>query len=147
MVAPSREGSVALPQPEADPPKSVTPAKSRVAVLVYRGIGVIAVALGTAGVFLPLLPTTIFLIVAAWAFARSSPEWADRLRAHPRLGPPLVAWETRGAIPTTAKAMAVTMMAASWAIVALTVHQVYVVGGVAVLLVAVASYVVTRPSA
>jgi uncharacterized membrane protein YbaN (DUF454 family) len=130
-----------------DQGESVRPARSRAAVLAYRTLGVAAVGLATAGVFLPLLPTTVFLIVAVWAFARGSPELADRLRAHPRLGPPLRVWEERGAIPTKAKALAVIMMAISWTILLFASHNLLVVGGVGALLVAVASYVVTRPSA
>mgnify|MGYP003782878707 CR=1 FL=1 len=69
-----------------------------VRALVFRAIGVLCVALGTIGLFLPLLPTTVFLIIAVWALAQGSPEWAERLRAHPRLGPYIVSWETKGAI-------------------------------------------------
>jgi uncharacterized protein len=79
--------------------------------------------------------------------AQGSPELADRLRAHKRFGPFLVRWEEKGAIPTPAKATAVTMMAASWTLLAFTAHNPWVVGGVGALLVAVGGYVVTRPSA
>ena len=60
---------------------------------LLRGLGVVMVGLATAGVFLPLLPTTPFLLIALWAFTASAPEWADRLRRHPRFGPLLMAWE------------------------------------------------------
>lgn len=116
-------------------------------MLVFRAIGLVAVALATAGVFLPLLPTTVFLLIALWAFAQGSPEWADRLRAHKRFGPILVRWEEKGAIPRPAKATAVVMMGLSWTLLAFTAHNAWVVGGVGALLVAVGSYVVTRPSA
>src|SRR3546814_12424675 len=98
---------------DASPQK---PKPGRVAVLVYRAIGLICVGLATAGVFLPLLPTTVFLLIALWAFAKGSPEWAERVRNHPRLGPFVRDWEERRAIPRRAKALAVTMMTASLAI-------------------------------
>ena len=82
---------------------------------VYIAIGSVAVVLGIAGVFLPLLPTTPFLLVAAWAFARSSPRLEAWLVEHPRLGPPLIAWREKRAIPTRAKIIAVLAMAASLA--------------------------------
>jgi hypothetical protein len=78
-----------------------------VSVLVYRFVGVVCVGLATAGVFLPLMPTTVFLLIALWAFAKGSPEWADRVRRHPRLGPFVRDWEERRAIPRRAKALAV----------------------------------------
>lgn len=135
---------VTAPAPETPPAKR---RPGRAAVLAYRALGVVAVGLATAGVFLPLLPTTIFLIVAVWAFAHGSPEWADKVRAHPRLGPYIRDWEARRAIPRRAKLLAVAMMAASWGLLALTTHNALVIGGVGLLLIAVATYVVTRPSA
>src|SRR3546814_17997517 len=95
---------------DASPQK---PKPGRVAVLVYRAIGLICVGLATAGVFLPLLPTTVFLLIALWAFAKGSPEWAERVRNHPRLGPFVRDWEERPALPRRAQALAVTMMTAS----------------------------------
>src|SRR5690606_41134853 len=68
-------------------------------VILLRLAGAGAVGLALAGTVLPLLPTTPFLLVAAWAFARSSPRLDAWLHAHPRLGPPLAAWQARRAIP------------------------------------------------
>lgn len=135
---------VTSPAPETPPAKR---RPGRAAVLAYRAVGAVAVGLATAGAFLPLLPTTIFLIIAVWAFARGSPEWADKVRAHPRLGPYIRDWEARRAIPRRAKLLAVAMMAASWGLLVLSTHSVLVIGGVGLLLIAVATYVVTRPSA
>lgn len=114
--------------------------------LLLRGLGVVMVMLGAAGAFLPLLPTTPFLLVALWAFTASSPEWAEKLRRHPRYGPLLIAWEERKAIPTSAKVASGTMMAVSWTILAFSYSNHWVVGGVGLLLAAVFAFVVTRPS-
>ncbi|OMG53846.1 hypothetical protein BJN45_10535 [Azonexus hydrophilus] len=80
---------------------------------VYRALGIFAVALGLVGVVLPLLPTTPFLILAAYFFARSHPEWEARLLAHPVAGPAIRGWRERGAIPLLAKRLATLMLAVS----------------------------------
>ena len=68
-------------------------------------VGYCMVGLGFLGVFLPVLPTTPFLIVAAACFARSSPRLEAWLLGHPRFGPLLRDWRARGAIPRRAKLM------------------------------------------
>ena len=69
-------------------------------------LGCVFVALGVIGAILPLMPTTIFLILAAGCFARSSPRLEAWLLDHPRFGPTLRAWRRDGAIGGRAKAMA-----------------------------------------
>tara|TARA_B100000676_G_C17843787_1_gene714402 strand:- start:476 stop:847 length:372 start_codon:yes stop_codon:yes gene_type:complete len=69
-------------------------------------LGWICVALGIIGIFLPLMPTTIFLIIATWAFANSSPRWHRWLKEHPRLGPTIRAWEEQRAMSRQSKKMA-----------------------------------------
>ena len=80
---------------------------------VLIGIGWIAVSLGFIGVFLPVLPTTPFLLVAAWAFAHSSPRFRDWLLNHPIFGRMIRDWQQHGSIPLRAKLIAVTMIGAS----------------------------------
>ena len=61
------------------------------------------VGLGTIGALVPLMPTTIFLILAAGCFARSSPRLEARLLHHPHLGSSLRAWRADHAIPRKGK--------------------------------------------
>ncbi len=73
---------------------------------VFLVLGLGFVALGFAGIFLPVLPTTPFLILAAACFARSSQRLEGWLLNHQHFGVLLRDWRTRGAIPRKAKWMA-----------------------------------------
>ncbi|MGZ9811756.1 YbaN family protein [Pseudoroseicyclus sp. H15] len=77
---------------------------------VYMGLGWLAVALGIVGIVLPGLPSTVFFILAAYCFARSSPALHARLLANPRVGPSIRDWEERGAIHPRAKRLAIGTM-------------------------------------
>ena len=79
-------------------------------------MGCLALALGIAGLFLPLLPTVPFVILAAFCFARSNPRWERRLIEHRHFGPHIEAWRSRGAISRRGKAAALVAFAASAAI-------------------------------
>lgn len=114
---------------------------------VYLALGLVFVALGFVGAFLPVLPTTPFLIVAAACFARSSSRLENWLLHHPRQRPTLRAWRERGAIPRKAKAMSLigTMVgfAAFWLA---TSPELGLALAVAVLMVPGIVYVLSRPS-
>jgi len=84
-----------------------------VKVPTYRALGALCVALGAVGAVLPLLPTTPFLLLAAWFFARSHPEWEAKLLAHPKWGPAIIAWRDHRAIPLVAKRFATLLLAIS----------------------------------
>lgn len=73
--------------------------------------GWVCVVLGLAGVFLPLLPTTPFLILAAACFARSSPRFHAWLLANRTFGPLIHQWEKSRTIPRRTKLIAIAMMA------------------------------------
>ena len=86
----------------------------------WFGAGLVASGLGTVGIALPLLPTVPFYLLAAFCFARSRPEWAERLYAHPRYGPALHQWRERRAIGRRAKISALIALAISVVVVELT---------------------------
>ena len=77
---------------------------------LWLGAGLTALALGTVGIALPLLPTVPFYLLAAFCFTRSRPEWAERLHNHPRYGPPLREWRDRRAIGRKAKVASLVAM-------------------------------------
>lgn len=78
-------------------------------------LGLSATAAGIAGIVLPLVPTTPFLLLAAYSFARSSPALHNWLLSHPTLGKPIDDWQRHRAISRRAKAASVTVMAAAYA--------------------------------
>ncbi|MFM8746464.1 MAG: YbaN family protein [Aestuariivirga sp.] len=106
MDAPNRHEAEGLRKPEAS---GVLFALRRPLLL---GTGWLCVGLGVVGIVMPLFPTTPFLLVALWAFSKSSPELAERIRQHRLAGPYVRDWEEDGVIPPGAKILAVTMMAA-----------------------------------
>ncbi|WP_154915022.1 DUF454 family protein [Klebsiella grimontii] len=79
-------------------------------------IGWLSVALGTLGVFLPLLPTTPFILLAAWCFARSSPRFHHWLLYRSWFGGYLRHWQQYRAMPPGAKLRAVMMILLTFAI-------------------------------
>jgi uncharacterized membrane protein YbaN (DUF454 family) len=114
---------------------------------VYIAIGCVMVTLGVIGIFLPLMPTTIFLLAAAWAFAKSSPRLEAWLLNHRHLGPPIRDWREWGAVPVRAKILAVSMMGASLAYMLWSPDiPLYVKAISALLLGGCATYILTRPS-
>lgn len=112
----------------------------------YFVAGIVLVGVGIAGYMLPVLPGTIFLILAAACFARSSSRLEAWLENHPKFGPSVVAWRRHGAIPRRAKILAIGMMTISF-VIAVIAHPpamwLWVTGAV---LLACALFVATRPA-
>jgi len=83
---------------------------------VLAGIGWLTLGLAIAGVFLPLLPTTPFLLLAAACFLRSSPKLHRRMLADPRFGPYLEQWQRDRSIPAGAKRRAYLLVVVTFGI-------------------------------
>ena len=77
---------------------------------IYIGIGSLSLIIGMIALFVPVLPTTIFLIIASWFFVRSSPYLHHKLITHPVLGPPLHRFMVSRAMPRRAKVMSIATM-------------------------------------
>ncbi len=114
--------------------------------LILIVAGWTSLGLGIMGVFLPLLPTTPFILLSAYCFSKSSPSLHQWLLHQPRLGPIIRNWEHYGSISLQAKFMAtVTIIlgfSLSFWIIALgtLVKSVLIVVGTGVV-----SYIWTRP--
>ena len=81
---------------------------------VYFLLGWSFFGLGAVGTVVPGLPTTPFMLLALWAFSKSSKRFHDWLYAHRLFGPPLNQWRTHRVIPVKAKVLAVVTMLASF---------------------------------
>jgi uncharacterized membrane protein YbaN (DUF454 family) len=98
-----------------------------------------------AGIILPLVPTTPFLLLAAFAFARSSPRLNDWILAHPRLGPPINDWRAHAAISRRAKTWAVMMMAGAIGLSIITGLPHWLILAQVVTMAMAATFILTRP--
>jgi len=108
--------------------------------------GLASVVIGAVGVVLPLLPTTPFLLIAAFAFARSSARLDRWLRGHPSFGSLIENWDREGSIDRRTKRIALVVLlltpVASWFIGApswVIIVQIVVLSGAAL-------FILTRPS-
>lgn len=113
---------------------------------LYFTLGCLMLVLGAIGAVLPLMPTTIFLILAAACFARSSPAWEAWMLDHPRFGSSLRGWREEGAISRPAKLMACAGMSIGFAFFYIEAHpDTWLLVSVAAIMLASGIYVVSRP--
>ncbi|MEM1153877.1 MAG: YbaN family protein [Pseudomonadota bacterium] len=76
----------------------------------YQPLGFLFLGLGLLGIPLPLLPTTPFLLLAAWFFARSSERWHQWMLEHEFIGPTLRSWEENRCVSRRVKFVAIVTM-------------------------------------
>jgi uncharacterized membrane protein YbaN (DUF454 family) len=96
------------------PPALARPHNNRWVRWACLAAGFVALALGLAGIVLPVLPTTPFVLLAAACFARSSVRVHDALLAHRVAGPLIREWQTHRAMPRQAKRVGFALMAVSF---------------------------------
>lgn len=99
------------------------------------GLGFLCVALGVLGIFLPLLPTTPFLLLASYLFYQSSPKAYEWLLNHKRLGPCITDFQIDKAISWRVKAYSISLL---WLTIFLSVVFVLETWWVRILLLAIA---------
>jgi len=78
---------------------------------LYFAAGWLCLALGAVGAVLPVLPTTPFVLLAAWCFSKSSTRLHSWLLSHRTFGPYIVAWEQHRVIPLRAKILSASIIA------------------------------------
>ncbi len=114
---------------------------------VWAAFGSIALTLGAIGIFVPLLPTVPFLLLAAFCFSRSSERLHHWLLSHRVFGPPIHNWNTRGAISNRAKKLASISMIAVFALSVFLGLKPVILWIQGITLCLVALFIWTRPSA
>ncbi len=114
--------------------------------LIWTAFGWVALALGVIGVVLPVMPTTPFILLAAFAFGKGSPAMRRRLEEHRHFGPAIREWEEKGAIRPRHKAVACVLMACSLIGAGVIALPLGVIAVQVLAMSAAAFYILTRPS-
>ena len=118
----------------------------RAARLAYVGLGILCVGLGILGAFLPVLPTTVFFLIAVWAFSRSSQRLERWLLEHRRFGPRIREWRAHRTIPLPVKLTAWGSMIGSLTFMIVAGASSIAIGGAASVMLVGAVYIASRPS-
>lgn len=115
--------------------------------IIYLLLGHIFLMLGILGAFLPVLPTTPFLLLSAFLYSKSSPRLHNWIMSHKYLGPPLKDWHERGVIGMKAKIIATIMLVLVIVLRISTLNvSVWVRGFATAVLIGVLVFIWTRPS-
>ncbi|KAF0809994.1 hypothetical protein A167_01295 [Alcanivorax sp. S71-1-4] len=111
----------------------------------WRLLALLFVGLGLIGVIVPGMPTTVFMLLGAWAASHGWPALHDWLLAHPRFGPPIHHWREQGAVPRRAKWLATVTMTLSMPLICVSAAPLWVKWSVPSLMCAVLLWLWSRP--
>ena len=114
--------------------------------IILISLGWLCVSLGFIGIFIPGIPTTIFLIIALWAFTKSSKKLRDWLLHHKKFGPILKNWQEHKVVPRRAKILMVVLMIFASILFYYSLQKLFLTIGLIIILVLVAIYVISLPS-
>lgn len=113
--------------------------------LIYNSIGGIALVLGVLGVFLPLLPSTCFILLATWAFSKSSPVFHNWLLNKSPFSDSIRNWQQYQIIPVKIKWIASISIVASYAVTLLIVNNAYILMALGVGLLGLLAFILSKP--
>lgn len=106
--------------------------------------GFLALALGVLGIFLPVLPTTPFVLLSAWCFLKSSSRAHQWIYRQAFLGSALRHWEENRSISRRTKIVALSMILSSCILLWLKVDLVWLKVSISILLIFVSVFIFTR---
>ncbi|PXX93750.1 DUF454 domain-containing protein [Marinobacter vulgaris] len=112
----------------------------------FRVLAYTSIALAAIGVVLPLLPTTPFVLLAAWAASKGSPAFAVWLENHRTFGPAIQNWRHRRAIPIKGKRFACLMLCVSWSVLFFGGAAPVVLVATGLMFIGLTCYLLTRAS-
>lgn len=92
-------------------------------IWLWRTLGLLFIGCAYIGAIVPGVPMTFFVVLAAWAFAKSSPKLNHWLHTHPTFSPHLIRWEEKNIYPTKVKWIMVTTMVISYTFLLFTLHK------------------------
>ena len=120
---------------------------SPIARTIWLAVGTLSLGCGIAGAVLPLLPTTPFLLLSVYAFARSSPRLHRWLINHSQFGPMILNWQQHGAIDRRTKRIALTVIVLTPLVTWFIGAPLWVVVIQIVVLLGISIFIVTRSDA
>lgn len=113
---------------------------------LWLGLGLLCTGLGFIGAFLPVMPTTVFLLLAAYFFARSSPKFYNWIMNHKVFGQFIRDWRAGLGIPMRAKILAVSMIVLTIGYSITVVPVIWVKVLLIITGVTLCSYLISRPT-
>ena len=94
--------------------------------LLYKITGIASLTTGIIGAFVPLLPTTCFVLLAAWCFSKSSPKLYANLKQNRLVGGVITNWEQNHSIPIGAQRIAIGSMLLSGVLCLLVIDTILI---------------------